>query len=291
MIKIPVSALVPGMKIAKDVYLNDGKLFLLKDFIIKTRYIRKLELFKITFIYIQEGEISPLIDISEEKVYSEALNSIKSVMSTVREGKNLDVTTIKHTVDDIVQTVINNESVFIQLIGIRDIDSYTFLHSVDVCIYSIITGKNLGLSQSELTELGIGAILHDIGKCKIPVEILLKPGRLTEEEFYIMKLHSVYGHEIISNTSGLSKRIANIACQHHEKWDGTGYPLGLSKFDIDKFSRIVTAADIYDALTADRVYRKRDLPHNAAEYIALNSSVLFDPEIANVFMKNIAIHP
>jgi HD-GYP domain-containing protein (c-di-GMP phosphodiesterase class II) len=291
MIKIPVSELVPGMKIAKDVYLNDGKLFLLKDFIIKTRYIRKFELFKIPFIYVQEGEISPLTDISEEKVYLEAFNSIKTVMSTVREGKNLDVNTVKHTVNDIVQKVINNESVFMQLIGIRDIDSYTFLHSVDVCIYSVITGKNLGFSQNELTELGIGAVLHDIGKCKIPLEILLKPGRLTEEEFHIMKLHSIYGHEIISNTSGLSKRIANIACQHHEKWDGTGYPLGISNFQIDKFSRIVIAADIYDALTADRVYRKKDLPHEAAEYIIANSSILFDPEIANVFMKNIAIYP
>lgn len=291
MVKIPVSELKPGMRLAKDVYLNDGKLLLLAGFIIKSRYIRKLELFEIPYVYIHESEETPLVDISEEKVYSEAFNTIKSVMSTVREGKDLNVHVVKETVNDIVQKVINNESVFMQLTGIRDIDSYTFLHSVDVCIYSVVTGKNLGLSQTELTELGIGAVLHDIGKCKIPLEILMKPGKLTEEEFHIMKLHSVYGHEIINNTNGLSRRIANIACQHHEKWDGTGYPLGLSTYQIDKFSRIVTAADIYDALTADRVYRKRDLPHEAAEYIVGNSSILFDPEIASVFIKNIAIYP
>lgn len=291
MIKIPVSELKPGTKLAKDVYLNDGRLLLLSGFVIKSRYIRKLELLEVPFVFIEEGEIISLDMISEEKVYSEAFNTIKSVLSSVRDGKEIDIPAVKDTVNDIVQKVINNESVFIQLTGIRDIDNYTFLHSVDVCIYSVITGRNLGLSKEELTELGIGAVLHDIGKCKIPLEILMKPGKLTEEEFHVMRLHSIHGHEIINNTSGLSKRIANIACQHHEKWDGTGYPLGLSNYQIDKFARIVTVADIYDALTADRVYKKKDLPHEAAEYISCYSSILLDPDITNVFMRHMAFYP
>ncbi|MCX8129893.1 MAG: HD-GYP domain-containing protein [Clostridia bacterium] len=289
--KISVADLKPGMKLAKDVYLNDGKLLLLSGFVIKPRYIRKLELFNIPCVYVVEGEEVPLSEISEEKVYSEAFGTIKSVLTSVRDGKDIDVPAVKNTVTEIVHKVINNESVFMQLTGIRDIDNYTFLHSVDVCIYSLITGKNLGLSQDDLTELGIGAVLHDIGKCKVPLEILMKPGKLTDDEFHIIKLHTVYGHEIINNTPGLGKRIANIACQHHEKWDGTGYPIGLANFQIDKFSRIVTASDIYDALTADRVYRKRDLPHEAAEYILGNSSTLIDPDVASVFIKNIAIYP
>ncbi len=289
--QLAVCDLKPGMKLAKDVYLNDGRLLLLTGFIIKPRYIRKMELFEIPYVYVEEGEAVPLSDISEEKVYAEAFTTIKSVLTSVREGKALDIVTVKDTVNDIVHKVMNNESVFMQLTGIRDIDNYTFLHSVDVCIYSVITGKNMGLSKEELTELGVGAILHDVGKCKIPLEILLKPGKLTDDEFHIMKLHSIYGHEIITNTDGLNKRVANIAIQHHEKWDGTGYPLGLSNYQIDKLSRIVTVADIYDALTADRVYKKRDLPHEAAEYILGNSSILIDPEIAKVFIKNIAVYP
>lgn len=289
--KVSVFELKPGMRLAKDVHMKDGRLLLLSGFIIKPRYIRKLELFDIPYVYVVEGEEVPLAQLSEERVYAETFHTIKSVLTNVRDGKDLDIKLVKETVNDIVQKVINNESVFMQLTGIRDIDNYTFLHSVDVCIYSVITGKNLGLNHEELTELGIGAILHDIGKCKTPNEILMKPGRLDEEEFHVMKLHTIHGFEIISNTPNLTKRIANIACQHHEKWDGTGYPLGLSNYQIDKFSRIVTAADIYDALTADRVYRKRDLPHEAAEYIMGNSSILLDPEVTQVFLRNIAVYP
>lgn len=291
MVKVPVSELRPGMRIAKDVYLPDGRLLLLSGFAIKPRYLRKLELFEVPFVFINEEEEASLDDISEEKVYAEAFNTIKTVLTAVRDGKDIDLPAVKETVNDIVQKVINNESVFMQLTGIRDIDSYTFLHSVDVCIYSVITGKNMGFSKEELTELGISAILHDIGKCKVPNEILLKPGKLSDDEFHIMKLHTIYGHEIITNTAGLNKHIANAACQHHEKWDGTGYPLGLSDYQIDKFARIITIADVYDALTADRVYKKKDLPHEAAEYVMCYSSTLFDPAIASVFIKNIAVYP
>ncbi len=289
--KVEISELKAGMKLAKDVYLPDGRILLLSGFVVKERYIRKLELFKVPYVYVMEGELAKIENISEEKVYSEAFHSIKSVMTSVREGKELDIKAVRDTVSCIVHKVINNETVFMQLTGIRDIDNYTFLHSVDVCIYSVITGRKLGYSDKELTELGIGAVLHDIGKCKIPNEILLKPGRLTKEEFEVMKKHSIFGYDIVINTPGLSKKIANIAYQHHEKWNGSGYPAGLSGNDIDSYARIVTAADIYDALTADRVYRKRDMPHMAAEYIVANSSVLIDPEIAKVFIKNITIYP
>lgn len=291
MLKVPVSELKPGMKLAKDVYLPDGRLLLLTGFAIKPRYLRKLELFEIPYVYISEESEFTLEEISEEKVYSEAFCTIKSVLTAVRDGQDIDLPAVKETVNDIVQRVINNESVFMQLTGIRDIDNYTFLHSVDVCIYSVITGKNMGLPQEELTELGICAILHDIGKCKVPYEILMKPGKLTPDEFHLMKLHTIYGYEIITNTAGLNKHIANAACQHHERWDGTGYPLGLREYQIEKFARIITVADVYDALTADRVYKKKDLPHEAAEYIMCYSSTFFDPNIANVFIKNIAVYP
>ena len=289
--KVSVAELQPGMKLVKDVYLQDGRLLLLSGFIIKPRYIRKLELFEIPYVFISDTERVPIEEIGEERVYAEAFNTIKTVLTAVRDGKELNISAVKDTVNDIVHKVMNNETVFIQLTGIRDIDNYTFLHSVDVCIYSVITGKNMGFNKDELTDLGIGAVLHDVGKCKVPLEILMKPGRLTDEEFNIMKLHTIYGHEIICNTIGLNKRVASIACQHHEKWDGTGYPLGLANYQIDRLARIVTAADIYDALTANRVYRKRNLPHEAAEYIVGNSSILFDPEIASAFIKNIAIYP
>lgn len=149
----------------------------------------------------------------------------------------------------------------------------------------------MGFSREELSELGMGAVLHDVGKCKIPLKVLMKPSVLTDDEFKIMKLHTVYGYDIINSVSGLSKKIANVAFQHHEKWDGTGYPQGLKECQIDSFSRIVTVADIYDALTANRIYRRRDMPHEAAEYIVGYSSYKFDPKIAQAFIKNITVYP
>ena len=197
MLKMPVEQLKPGMRLAKDVVLNTGRLLLLSGFVIKPIYIRKLEAFKVPFVYINEYEQVDEEEIREEKVYSEAFKSMKTVMSSVREGKSIDLPAIKETVDELISKVLNNENVFMHLTGIRDIDNYTFLHSVDVCIYSLITGKALNLSNQELIELGIGAILHDIGKCKVELSILMKPSSLTDEEFHIMKLHTIYGFEIL----------------------------------------------------------------------------------------------
>jgi len=291
--KVTVSELQPGMVLAKDVYNHeDGRLLLLKGFSLKPRYITKLESLGITYVYINEEAI-PVTEeeIGEEKIYSEAFTTIRNVLTSVRDGESIEVAPVKETVDEIVHKIINNESVFMQLTGIRDIDNYTFHHSVDVCIYSVITGKAIGLSTEELTVLGIGAILHDIGKCKVPTEILLKPGKLTDDEFMVMKLHTIYGYEIIYNSDGLSKQIANIACQHHEKWNGAGYPAGIKENQIDTLARIVSVADVYDALTADRCYRKKDLPHEAAEFVMGNSGTLFDPDLAKAFIKNIQVYP
>lgn len=289
--RIAVPDLKPGMKLAQDVYTENDKLLLLAGFIIKPCIIRKLKAFRIQHVFIDENASTAIDESYEDRIYAEAFHTMKDVLLSARQGKNVDMVAVKHTVNEIVHRIINNESVFLQLTGIRDIDNYTFLHSVDVCIYSILTGKSLGLSIEELTELGIGSILHDVGKCKVPIEILMKPGKLNEEEFHIMKLHTLYGMEIINNTQGLSKRVANVACQHHEKWNGSGYPLKIQGYDIDKYARIVAIADVYDALTADRVYKKRDMPHEAAEYLMAFSSQLFDPDILLTFLRNIAIYP
>ena len=212
-------------------------------------------------------------------------------MESVRDGDSIDVPVLRDTVDGIVQKILNDDNVFMKLTGIRDIDNYTYLHSVDVCIYSVIAGKSLGLSDDMIRQLGMGSILHDIGKCKIPLSILNKPARLTKNEYEIIKRHADYGYDIVRKTPDIDPTVAIIALQHHERYDGTGYPTGRSGKDIDLLARIVAVADVYDALTANRVYRKRFMPHEAAEYIMANSSTHFDSEILKVFLDNIAIYP
>lgn len=288
--KVSPEELAPGMKLAKDVILEDGRFLLLKGFTIKSRYLDRIRHYNIPYLFI-EDEIGKLEYFSEEAVYTETFQTIKNVMESVRDGGAINLPVLKSTVNGIVQKILNDDNVFMKLSGIRDIDNYTYLHSVDVCIYSVIAGKSMNLSEEEIRLLGLGSILHDIGKCKIPAIILNKPARLTKSEYEIVKRHTDLGYEIVSKTPGVNANVANIALYHHEHWDGTGYPTGRAGKNIDLLARIVAVADVYDALTANRVYRKRFMPHEAAEFIIANSSQHFDPEVLKVFLDNIAIYP
>lgn len=290
MIEIPLFQLTPGMKLAKDVILPDGRLLLLAGFVIKPLYIRKLEAFQVVDVFVEDGPYMPIEDFEEERVYMHAASIIKNVFAMAKKENSVEVSAVRDAVSEILLKVLENETVMLQVTGIRDIDNYTFLHSVDVCIYSTMIGKKMGFGRELLMTLGMGAILHDIGKCKVPIEILRKPGRLSVSEFEQMKLHTVHGSEIIRNSYGLSSSMANIAFQHHEKWNGSGYPLGITSDSIDLMARIVSLVDVYDALTSDRVYKKKELPHIAAEYIKDNANTLFDPFIVDLFINNIAVY-
>jgi HD-GYP domain-containing protein (c-di-GMP phosphodiesterase class II) len=158
-------------------------------------------------------------------------------------------------------------------------------------VLSLITGIGLGYNPLRLKDLGTGALLHDIGKLRIPGEILKKPSQLTVEEFEEIKRHTVYGYEILKDNQKVSMISAFIAFGHHERYDGSGYPLQLRGENIHQCARIVAAADVFDALSSDRVYRKKLRTHEVIEYIISLGSRHFDPEIVRSFIKYIAIYP
>jgi len=288
--RLSVKELKPGMRLARDDVLDDGRILLLKGFTIKPRYIKKLELHNVPYIFVEDSLAEPE-EISEERVYEDAFANIKYIMECIRYDKETDMEVLKDTVNDLVHHILNDDMIFMTLTGIRDIDNYTFLHSVDVCIYTVVTSKAIGMSFDEIYELTMAAILHDVGKCKIPLAILNKPDKLTSEEFEIMKRHTLYGLEIVNQMPGLNQKIGKIICQHHEKWDGSGYPMGIKGNDIELGARIISIADVYDALTANRVYRKRYMPHEAAEYLMAQNGTQFDPELLKRFIENIAVYP
>lgn len=278
-----------GMRLSRDVFLDDGRLLLLKGFTIRPKYIQRLESCRIPFVYVDDSR-EPLVVPNEERIYEEAFHAMQSVMERVRAGNPLDIETTHATVHEIVDAILLNDDIFMSATGIRDIDNYTYLHSVDVCIYSLITGKHLGFDRDELYELGLGAILHDIGKCRIPLEILNKPSRLVRDEYLQMMKHTLYGMDIAKKTMNVSARVLSTIGQHHEKWNGTGYPNGLSAQSIDRHARIVAVSDVYDALTANRVYRKRYMPHEAAEYLMAQAEFHFDTDILRAFLERISIY-
>lgn len=146
--RLELSQLKPGMRLAKDVILPDGRLLLLAGFIVKPLYLRKLEAFNVDYVYVEDGEYEPFEEFEEEKLYNHAAATIKNIFTLARRDRDVDIISVMDTVNDILNKVMQNETVMLQLTGIRDIDNYTFLHSVDVCIYSIIIGKNSDTEES-----------------------------------------------------------------------------------------------------------------------------------------------
>jgi len=287
------------MIVARTVYSDDGFVLLSAGSVIKQRYIFQLEKFNVTAIYVEDSLIPDIEveDVISEKTRIEAIKTVKEMLVTIKREANsgrfllVNSKKLAKTIQNIIKDILSNKSLMVNLIDIRSTDSYTFGHSVNVAVLSILTGVAMGLSDSSLYQLGIGAILHDVGKVLIPTEILNKPAALTPEEYAVIKRHSEFGLSIVErhpNMNPLSKR---IIYEHHEKFDGSGYPQGLKGPEIHPFSQIVGMADMFDALTADRVYRKGFLPHEAYELLAGSGGKLFDYELLKVFLSNIAAYP
>ena len=187
-------------------------------------------------------------------------------MDSIRYGNSLNVMPVRNSVCKMIDELMDVSDTMVNLQDLKSNDQYTFSHSVNVCVLSLITGISMKYGEEKLRELGIGAMLHDVGKTRIPSEILNKPGSLTAEEFDIIKKHTSYGYELLKKSKELSTYASYIALTHHERYDGEGYPLGLRGEELHEFARIVSIADVYDAITSDRVYKKRSNINEAVEY-------------------------
>ncbi|NSW89854.1 MAG: HD-GYP domain-containing protein, partial [Firmicutes bacterium] len=179
----------------------------------------------------------------------------------------------------------------VNIIDLKSYDDYTYSHSVNVTILSLSIGAVIGLSKNILFKLGMAALLHDIGKVFIPKEILNKNGRLNESEFEIVKTHPYKGYQILKENNSFSYYSSIGVLHHHEKYNGTGYPFELVGSEISLLGRIITVADVYDALTSDRPYRKAMFPSEAIEYIMGGGGTLFDSEIVKFFTKIVVPYP
>lgn len=282
-----------GAILAKTIMSLDGKVLLAAGMEITEEYKRKLQANRISEIYI-EDEISKDIQVPEvvrEEIVYEAKQMIKAMMTKPSVKTSIDGRKVMEIVDKIISSILANKDIIANLCDIRSVDDYTFSHSVNVCILSLIIGIGLGYSGDRLRELGVGSILHDIGKVMVPNDILKKPYQLTSEEFEEIKKHTYYGYEILKNTSGISMTASYIALEHHERIDGSGYPYQLKDDNIHKAARIVAVSDVYDALTSDRIYRKKLMPHEVIDYITSLGSHHFDQEVVDVFIRFIAYYP
>lgn len=291
--RINIDSIKKGAKIARTIFSSDGGVLLTEGMTLDKRYIELLRNRGINEIYV-EDEISSGVQVQDavtEETRSEAVVLVKQMMTGYKFISSPEIEAVKATVTKIIDELLENEDIIYNLSDIKSVDDYTFQHSVNVCILSTITGISLGFDEERLKELAVGAILHDIGKMCISKEILHKPGQLTISEFEEIKKHTVYGYEMLKRNENLGLSSAYIAFGHHERYDGSGYPLQLKGNNIEIYCRIVAVADVYDALTSDRVYRKKLRPNEVYEYITSLGVNHFDPKVVDSFVKYVSIYP
>ena len=206
------------------------------------------------------AKFTPRVSVHEEieharKIHSKAKDAVTLMFQEVRMGKALQLDDIGTLVDDISQSITRNPEAFLSLSRLKNKDNYTYLHSVAVCALMIALGKQMGLEQTVLKDLGMAGLLHDIGKTLIPDEVLNKPGRLSDDEFNVVKNHPLRGWEILQGSEGVCEMALDVCRHHHERVDGAGYPDKLSGEALSLFARMGAVCDVYDAITSNRCYK------------------------------------
>ncbi len=291
--RLSISQLKENMVLARSIYDGDARVLLHAGIILDNTYINRLQELGINSVYIQDPFLDG-VEIPEpisEVTRIKTIKVIKENFSNLENDRKLNIRAVKTLVENILDELLENYNVLIHLTDIRTYDDYTFAHSVNVCILAVMTGISLGYHDLKLKELGLGALLHDIGKTKIDKEILNKPDDLTKEEYDEIKNHPAYGFELLRGYQELPLLSAHIAYQHHERWDGNGYPRRLSGEKIHEYARIVAVADIYDALLADRPYRPAYSVNQALLVLKRIAGTYLDKRIVSAFISNIAIYP
>ena len=226
-----------------------------------------------------------------KKLYSEAIDLQDKIINGIKEGHSIDIGPVKELTSQLIDSIFRNEDALACMTRIRDKDAYLYEHSLNVSILMAMFAKHLGYCDKEIEQLAQSAFLHDIGKVLVPDEILHKPSRLTEDEFEIMKKHVEYGVETLQQSQGIPDECIETVSLHHEKLNGCGYPKGLPQEQINKAGRMLTIVDIYDAMTAERVYKKGMTPSAAFKIMLSMVPNELDESLLQQFIKCIGIHP
>lgn len=216
---------------------------------------------------------------------------VREVMQDVRLGRAVELEKVEPLVGSITESILCNSDALISLLRIKNKDDYTFLHSVSVCALMVSFGRSIGLERDAIQQGGIGGLLHDVGKMKVPDAILNKAGKLTDEEFAIMKAHPADGHAVLLEAGSVGATPLDITLHHHERMDGSGYPDRLPGENITMAARMAAIVDVYDAITSERCYHKGLAPADALRKMWEWSKFHFDQSLMRSFMRCIGIYP
>lgn len=302
---VPIESIPDGSILGKTIYNNEGRTLLTAGTTLNSNILKRIKNNKIYSLYIvdeySKNEIEDIIkpELRQKTILSlketfSYLSSIEQTKASVKEicKKNHEYySKIEKLAEELLDDILEKEDILVNLIDIKNMDNYTYQHSVNVAVLSLVIGVGLKLDKKVLIDLGVGSLLHDLGKVFIPKDILNKKGRLTDDEFETIKKHPKLGYDYLSKYFDLKTCSLLISLQHHERIDGTGYPLQLKGDKINYLSKIVSVADVYDALTSDRSYKKAFSSSDSLEFIMANVGTMFDHDIVSMFKKLIVPFP
>lgn len=309
--RLPVSKLEVGMYVSEKSAHVAGDAIRAKGLVTKAETVAKLQQRKDVEIIIdtkkgknsrfalplgEELDLKPKVSLAKElpnakKVYKEAVGLVGSLLKDVKMGKPIDVTPVKTLAEDINESVLNNENALLCLSQIRAKDKYLLEHSINVGLLMGIFARHLGYEQETIHELVTGALLHDIGKIRVPNQVLNKPGKLSAEEWKEMQNHVIYGVEVLKQSKGITNVAMDICGMHHERLDGTGYPAQLDDHTITVYGRMASIVDVYDAMTADRCYHKGKSPGQAIKILLSLADAQLDKHLLHHFVNCMSIYP
>lgn len=312
---VPIRVAQPGMIIDQAIIDRAGRVLIARRTPLEDFHIDALKKMGVGGVYIREGEedevkenpdqpvkVPEAVQKKYDKIKVEDPAKVKiseSVRNRVAQGiqylyqdtKSADFTNASRSItDDLMKAISDNEAVAVDISALKVSDEYTFKHSVDVATMSMVVARKYGLTDKQVYDIGITGLLHDIGKSKIPNEVLNKAGKLTDEEFEIMRQHSVFGYRILEDKEDISQEIKLGVLQHHEKTNGRGYPMKVEGDKITLFARIISVSDIYDALVTERPYKKPFSPRDAVEMIMSMTGEL-DIKVMQCFMESVILYP
>lgn len=237
-----------------------------------------------------------IVDLKDEaararRLQGEANKLVRNMMDDVRLGQQVEIERVEPLVEGMVDSIFRNQDALLPLARLKNHDDYTFQHSVSVCALLVAFGRGMKLEKAVIREMALGGLLHDVGKARIPDRILNKPGKLSEDEFGHMQHHVDEGVLLLQQSPGISEIALKVTAEHHERYDGSGYPGGLVEKNISLYGQMASIVDVYDAITSERVYHKGMAPTQALKKLLEWSSHHFDPKLVQAFIRSIGIYP
>lgn len=287
MIGISLTSLPIGKTLARDIYDQKGRLLLPKDTVLQPSHVQSLLRLEYNTVYVIEGD-GPVKDKSAlPSAYLTAVEEFRKVMDTLMQGGEASRHQVEQTIDLLYPHVQETNNILSCLRNLRSRDEYTYQHSVAVSVLAIKLGQTMNIPTEDLRILGSAGILHDIGKCRIPLDVLNKPGKLDDDEWKLMYCHPLFGYDIVQKMHFTDSRVALSVLQHHEHMDGSGYPEGKRGNEIHFFAQIVAVSDVFDALTSERFYRSCVPMFPAIEEIMALTAGHLNPLISHQLLKYI----